>query len=67
MALPCAKGCSHYYEGCHKTCGQWRVRTARQREETRKIKAFLKEKNEVSGIVIRQCMALAPRRSIIYY
>ncbi len=67
MALPCAKGCSRYYEGCHKTCRQWQARTAKQREETRKIKAFLKEQNETSRVIIRQCMALAPRRSIIYY
>lgn len=67
MSLPCAKNCSQFYEGCHKTCRQWRIQKARQREETRKIKAFLKEQNEVSSIIIRQCIALSPRRTIIYY
>ncbi|HWP51332.1 MAG TPA: hypothetical protein VN626_06520 [Clostridia bacterium] len=67
MALPCAKNCSLFYEGCHKTCRQWQAQTATQREESRKIKAFLKEKNETSSTVIRQCIALAPRRTIIYY
>ncbi len=67
MALPCAKNCSRYYEGCHKNCRHWQMRAVKQREETRKIKAFLKEQNETSRVIIRQCMALAPRRSVIYY
>lgn len=67
MALPCAKSCHHFYEGCHKTCWQWKARTARQREETRKVKAFLKEQNEISSAIIRQCIALSPRKTIIYY
>lgn len=67
MALPCAKNCGNFYEGCHKTCLQWKARTARQSEETRKIKAFLKEQNEISTVIIRQCIALSPRRPMIYY
>lgn len=67
MALPCAKSCCDYYEGCHKTCQQWRAHTERRREESCKIKAFLKEQNETSRVVIRQCMALSVRRSSVYY
>ena len=67
MALPCEKSCNRYYAGCHKTCWQWKIQTARQRERTQKIKAFLKEQNEISSAVIRQCIALSPRKNIIYY
>ena len=67
MALPCAKSCGRYYEGCHKTCWQWKIQTTRQREKSQKVKAFLKEQNETSSIIIRQCIALSPRKNIIYY
>ncbi|MEA5136022.1 MAG: hypothetical protein VB035_07765 [Candidatus Fimivivens sp.] len=67
MALPCAKSCNRYYTGCHKTCWQWKIQTVRQRERTKKIKAFLKEQNETSNTVIRQCIALSPRKNVIYY
>ena len=65
MALPCVKSCVRYYEGCHKTCWQWKIQTTRQSEKCQKAKAFLKEQNETSGIIIRQCIALSPRKNIL--
>ena len=53
--IPCQEKCPRYFEGCHKNCARWKVRSV-----NRKKKNYLEYHNAVCSTVIRQCRSIQP-------
>lgn len=61
--LPCQNTCSHYCEGCHKNCAQWKAYQAQQKRQREEKQAYLKHYQEIYSTVARQYSALRVRYS----
>lgn len=60
--LPCQNSCSHFCDGCHKTCEDWRQFLSAQKDLLARKKDFLRVHNETCSVIIRQCRGIAPFR-----
>lgn len=58
--LPCQSNCTHYWEGCHKSCPQWKLFLKKNQIEQQRKKAYLAYHFERCGSVIRQCYQMLP-------
>ena len=54
MALPCAKSCGRFQEGCHKTCSRWKIRQYVQHMQRERKKAYLRDSHLLCAEVERQ-------------
>ena len=57
--LPCQKECLLYQPGCHKTCARWKVYQDKMTRERKKQMDFLRQKDDVCKVIIRQCRAIS--------
>lgn len=58
--IPCRPTCPRYYEGCHKTCTQWKTFQEQRLLLHIKKKNYLKYHEEVCSTIIRQCYQIQP-------
>lgn len=61
--IPCRATCSHYTEGCHKTCPQWKAYQENFQSQRREKMQWLKSQNEVCTTVLRQYLSMNPSYS----
>ena len=48
--LPCQKNCPHFFEGCHKACGEWKIFQRRQADLRRQIHVARKKQKELYAV-----------------